>query len=193
MKKLDVPLIFVDCAAMKDVRKSLNQPSANKRAARGRIIAYLERNRGNRQYRHAPQASTAVNKLMRPLSKKFGEGIGGLRAHWPEIVGGKWAALSKPKALRGPNGNKSLLIEAKGPAAALLSANTAQLLRKINQYLGQNNVTKLKIIQGRLSVPVNTDQCKSSSNTDVQRSLVKPHNNSLQSALNALEAHVKDR
>jgi len=193
MKKLDVPVIFVNCAAMKDVRKSLNEPSADKRAARGRIIAYLERNRGRRQYRHAPPANAAVNKLMRPLSKKFGQGISGLRTHWPEIVGDKWAALSKPVNLRGPQGSKSLLVEAKGPAAALLSANAAQLLRKINQYLGQGSVTKLKIIQGRLTAPVKKDQNTVPSKTDVRTDLANPHENSLQSALDALGAQVKKR
>ena len=193
MKKLDVPLVFGDCAAMKDIRKSIGGDSPERRAARGRIISYLERNRGARQYRHAPQANVSVNKLMRPLSKKFGPGVGALRAHWPEIVGDKWAALSRPTSIRGPQGNKNLLIEAKGPAAALLSAQSAQILNKINQYLGQGSIAKLKIIQGRMSAPPRSGEPKTAHENYVHKSIAKPHENDLQSALNALEKRVKKR
>jgi len=193
MKKLDVPLILVECDTMNDIRKSLSDDSPERRAARGRIISYLERNRGARQYRHAPQANVSVNKLMRPLSKKFGPGVGALRAHWPEIVGDKWAALSRPTSIRGPQGNKNLLIEAKGPAAALLSANAAQILSKINQYLGQGSIVKLKIIQGRMSAPNTPTKPKITPENNVHKSIAKPHENDLQSALNALEERIKKR
>ena len=144
-------MVFYDCALMKDQGKSQTDIS---REAKGNIIAYLERNRGNRQYRHAPSAGWSTNKIMRPLSKKFGPGANALQNQWPNIVGEKWASLSRPVSMRGNKGDKTLLIEAKGPAAALLQANAGQLIDKINQFLGANTVSKLKIKQGRIAAPV---------------------------------------
>ena len=114
------------------------------------VLRYLERNRGRRQYRHAPSAGWSTGKILKPLTKKFGSGKSDLQAHWPEIVGKKWAALSKPIAIRGSSTGKTLHIEAKGPAAALIAANSGQLLAKINQFLGAGAITKITVKQGRI-------------------------------------------
>lgn len=122
------------------------------RAQRTNILQYLERNRGNAQYRHAPSAGVSTNKILRPLAKKFGPGRNALQNHWPQIIGEKFARLSRPVAIRGGKTGKTLVIEAKGPACALIQANSSQLLGKINQFLGQGTVTKILVKQGSMKM-----------------------------------------
>ncbi|MBL4852758.1 MAG: DUF721 domain-containing protein [Robiginitomaculum sp.] len=176
---------------MNDLRK---QDSLKARAARGNVLGYLEKNRGRPQYRPPPSAAKAVNRVLRPLSRKFGPGIGGLRINWPDIIGVRWAALSKPVAMRGSKGAKTLIIEAKGPAAAMIQAQSAQLLDKINQFLGASSVTKIITKQGRIQPsnhPSQAPQTSSAPHKDVQETLVTDEENSLQAALDKLGSVVK--
>lgn len=132
---------------MNDLR---NQDSLNARTKRGNTLAYLQKYRGKPQYRHAPSASRATNKVLRPLSRKFGPGVSSLRSHWPEVIGERWAVLSKPTAIRGVTGAKVLHIEAKGPAAAMLQADSNRILNKVNQFLGAGAIAKIIVKQGRI-------------------------------------------
>ena len=143
---------------MTDFKKSTHRvpkkaSPMDERVMRGHLMGYLQRNRGKSQYRHAPSAAIAAQRVLRPLSKKFGPGTQSLKTQWPQIVGEKWAALSAPGKIQTSRTDKTLVIVAKGPAAALLSANTHQLLGKINQFLGPNSVTKIKIVQGQINPP----------------------------------------
>ncbi len=173
---------------MNDLRK---QDSLKARAARGNAMNYLEKNRGRPQYRPPPSAAKAVNRVLRPLSRKFGPGIGGLRTNWPDIIGVRWAALSKPVAMRGAKGAKTLTIEAKGPAAAMIQAQSAQLLDKINQFLGASTITKITVRQGRIQPPKHPAQTSPPPYNHVQKTLVTDAENSLQAALDKLGAVIK--
>ncbi len=167
--------------------KSKSKQTLAVREMRGRLNAYLLRNRGRQQYRHAPSAAQAASRVMRPLAKKFGAGVGTLRDHWPEIVGQKWAQLSQPHTLRGAKDAKILVIKAKGPAATLISANSDQLLAKINQFLGAGSVRTLKIIQSRMS----GDTPAASAENNVRFPIAKPGENTLEAALDRLGANFK--
>jgi len=181
---------LADCALMSERRKSHNKKSMSSREARGKIISYLERNRGKSQYRHAPSAGWSANKVLRPLSKKFGPGTNTLRAHWPQIVGKKWAALSNPVTIRGEKDGKTLLIEARGPAAALIAANSGQLLAKINQFLGTDTITKLKVKQS----PIKAKPAPTVPNANQLRpKLETGSKNSLQQALDEWGHKVRTR
>ncbi len=174
---------------MKDLRKSQTDLS---REAKGNIIAFLERNRGNRQYRHAPSAGWSTNKIMRPLSKKFGPGKNALQNHWPQIIGEKWAALSKPISVRGGKDGKTLLIEAKGPAAALIQANAGQLIAKVNQFLGPNAIAKIKVKQGRIAPsPTTKKQEQRPADKQVCSSLEMSTEIRLEQALNKLGRKIR--
>ncbi len=147
---------------------------------------YLEKNRGRRQYRPAPSAAKAVNRVLRPLSRKFGPGINGLQMHWPDIIGARWAVLSKPISLRGAKDGKTLTIEAKGPASAMIQAQTTQLLDKVNQYLGQGRVTRIVVRQGRIQPSGHPAHTSHISRKHVQETLATDAENSLQTALDKL-------
>lgn len=165
-----------------------------KRVNRGKIIAYLEKNRGKPQFRSTPSAGMAVNRVVRPLSKKFGPGVGIVQAHWSDIVGVKWAKLSRPVAIRGHKDGKSMIIEAQGPAATLLQANSGQLLDKINQFLGANTVNKLKVQQASIQSfdrsPAKTAEARRDEK-DMQSGLDNDGDNALQTALNKLGQKIR--
>lgn len=171
------------------------------RRVRSNVLSYLERNRGKPQYRHAPSAAVSANKILRPLAKKFGPGKSALQNHWPQIIGEKWAALSRPMTIRGGREGKTLLIEAKGPAAAMMQANTGQLLDQINQFLGQSTITKIMVKQGSFKIKPKTDtQTKPSMppkrpapQKQVRSSLEHLPENTLQHALDALGEQVRAR
>ena len=134
----------------------------------------------------------AVNRVLRPLSKQFGPGASALTSHWPQIVGTKWAKLSRPLGVRGAKGEKTLVIEAQGPAATLLQANSGQLLGKINQFLGDGAITKIRVQQGKiLQDEKNTSVSKTEN--DVQSALEFKGDNALETALNKLGQKIKER
>jgi len=172
---------------MNDLR---NQDSLKARISRGNTLAYLQKHRGKPQYRHAPSASRATNKVLRPLSRKFGPGVSSLRGHWAEIIGERWAALSKPTAVRGTTGAKILHIEAKGPAAAMLQADSARILNKVNQFLGTGAISKIVIKQGRIQVtakkPINPKE-------PTPKTLEADGNYNLKAALDNLGQSIQSR
>jgi len=181
-----------DCALMKPPRKSETSKSGISRANRGKVISYLEKNRGKPQYRPTPSAAMAINRVLRPLSKKFGPGASALTSHWPQIVGTKWAKLSRPLGVRGAKGEKTLVIEAQGPAATLIQANSGQLLGKINQFLGDGAITKIRVQQGKILYNQPTTlQDKAENN--VQSTLEEDGDNALQLALNKLGQKISER
>lgn len=171
---------------MNDLR---NQDSLKNRAARGNTLAYLQKHRGKPQYRHAPQIGRAANKVLRPLARNFGPGVGSLRSHWPQIIGERWAKLSKPTAVRGSSGAKTLHIEAKGPAAALMQADSTRILDKVNHFLGAGTIAKIIVKQGRIRD--NTKPMPSASH--VQEKLETVGDDSLRTALDKLSSKLKHR
>ena len=161
-----------------------------KRQKRAQAAAFLERNRGKPQYRTAPGAGLAARKVLRPLSRKFGPGAGQLISHWPEIVGKAYAKLSKPISLKpGKHGN-TLLIEAAGPAATLLSANKSQLLKKVNGFLGAGAVSDISVRSGKIATKTAKAAARQSDKL-LQKPIAKTPPSDLQSALTALENKVK--
>lgn len=116
------------------------------------LAQFLEQKRGRRAIRPAPRAGGAAGRIMRPLSKKFGPSTAGLSANWPDIVGPRYAKLSRPARMIGGKNGNTLLIIARGPAATLLSANSANILSKVNRFLGAEKVIRLKITQGELAM-----------------------------------------
>ncbi len=174
---------------MNDLR---NQDSLKTRTLRGNTLAYLQKHRGRPQYRHASKAGRAAHKVLRPLSRKFGPGVSSLRSHWPEIIGERWAQLSKPTAVRGKMGAKTLHIEAKGPAAAMLQADSARILDKVNQFLGADAIAKIIVKQGRIQMTIETPPPQTLKQ-QMHEKLEVENEDSLQAALDKLGAKLKSR
>jgi hypothetical protein len=71
--------------------------------------------------------------------------------HWSEIAGTEVARIARPVRFAAKDGVLTLLAE---PAAALfLGHESRALAARINAYLGHPAVTRLKFVQGRLTLP----------------------------------------
>jgi hypothetical protein len=70
--------------------------------------------------------------------------------HWPEIAGAEVARIARPVRFSARDGVLTLLAE---PAAALFLAHESRALAaRINAYLGRPAISKVKFVQGRLTM-----------------------------------------
>ena len=102
--------------------------------------------------RPLPTAGRSLNKLVRELDGRFGQGPGALQARWREIVGDQIARRTEPVKLsprRGASG-ASLEIRVAGPAAAIVQHQAPEILARVNLFLGEGAVERLRIVQGPL-------------------------------------------
>ncbi len=115
-------------------------------------LAILSQKRTRPQRRPPPPLGRALNKTLRELDAKFGQGSGALEARWREVVGPEIAKRTEPvKLTRGRNGGPSSLeIRVAGPAAAIIQHQAHEILARVNLFLGAEAVQKLRIVQGPL-------------------------------------------
>lgn len=111
---------------------------------------YLEQHRGRRSRPAAPPAARAAERVLRPLAKRFGVGIEQLEQHWTEIVGARLARWCDPVSIQRQGGVQTLVIQARGPAGAVLQAESRRILERVKLYAGHRAPTRLKVVQGRL-------------------------------------------
>ncbi len=73
-----------------------------------------------------------------------------LQARWREIVGDLLAERTEPaKLVKGRGGQPGALeIRVQGPAAALIQHQSSDILARVNMFLGEGTVDKLRITQG---------------------------------------------
>lgn len=130
-------------------------PGTKKLTERERIALlaqYIAGQRARPQIRNAPPASRAMTRIIKPLSKNFGPGSGGLERQWDQIAGPKLSRLSKPGRITGGRDGRVLTVIARGPAAALINADSHNILARINTYLGAGTIARLKIVQGAIAL-----------------------------------------
>jgi hypothetical protein len=114
--------------------------------------AILSAKRTRPQRRPPPPAGRALNKYVKELDGRFGQGTNALSARWREIVGPEIARRTEPvKLVKGRNGGPSSLeIRVAGPAAAIIQHQAHDVLKRVNLFLGPDAVQKLRIVQGPL-------------------------------------------
>jgi hypothetical protein len=97
-----------------------------------------------------PMAGRSLAPFIKALDERFGQGAGGLKARWREIVGETLARRSEPaKLVKGRAGSGAVLeIKVEGPMATLVQHQSADILARVNLYLGDGAVTRLRIVQG---------------------------------------------
>ncbi len=165
--------------------------SLERRAAR-----YLEARRGRRVRAAAPAAGIAAERVLRPLSKRFGVGLDHLRANWSEIVGARLSKWSEPEALQRHGSARTLVIRARGPAAAVIQAESRRLLDRIKTYAGQQAPTRIRVIQGRARAdraPEPGTVTTPSPSSQVSEGVEQSAEARLLSALNRFDRSVKKR
>lgn len=105
-------------------------------------------------YRAPPPAGKNLNALLKGLEARFGQGPDGLRARWREIAGDNLAARTEPiKLIKSRAGGSTLELKVDGPAAALIQHQAPEILARVNLFLGDGQVTRLRIVQGRVQPP----------------------------------------
>ena len=105
-------------------------------------------------YRPPPAAGRGLTQLLKGLEEKFGQGPDVLRARWREIAGETLAARTEPvKLIKTRTGGATLELKVDGPAAALVQHQAPELLARVNLYLGEGQVSRLRIVQGRVKPP----------------------------------------
>lgn len=86
---------------------------------------------------------------MRPLARRFGPTLNDLEQHWTSIVGEALAQYTRPEKFQGGASGSTLLVRARGPAAALVEAQASKILERVAHYSGRAP-KRLKIVQGPL-------------------------------------------
>jgi hypothetical protein len=109
-----------------------------------------------RRPRAAPRpprhAARGLSPIIKALEAKFGPGPNDLKGRWREIVGESLATRSEPVKLVKPRGGGATLeLKVAGPVAALIQHQAPLILDRLNLYLGEGAVAKLRIVQGPLS------------------------------------------
>ncbi|WP_396592741.1 DUF721 domain-containing protein [Brevundimonas sp. R86498] len=110
----------------------------------------LSRRRTRPVPRPAPPAGRALAPFIKELDEKFGRGASALEPRWREIVGDQLARVTRPQKLtRGRAGSGGTLeLRVAGPAALLVQHQSADILARVNLFLGAGAVEKLRIAQG---------------------------------------------
>ncbi len=111
--------------------------------------AWADSHRGKPAIAPPPNVGRAASSLIRPLAAKFGPGAGELETAWKEIVGEALAAYSSPVKFQSGAGGLTLVVNARGPAASLIEAQSAQILERVARFSGKAP-KKLKLTQGAL-------------------------------------------
>jgi hypothetical protein len=115
----------------------------------------LAQRRTRPQRRPPPAAGRGLGKLIKGLEARFGQGPDVLRARWREIAGETLAMRTEPvKLVKSRTGGATLELKVDGPAAALIQHQAPEVLARVNLFLGEGAVAKLRIVQGRVKPPV---------------------------------------
>lgn len=103
-------------------------------------------------HRPPPPAGKGLSRLVRDLDERFGQGPGALQARWSEIVGERIARQTEPvKFVKGRAGaSGSLEIRVAGSSAAIIQHQATEILARVNLFLGDGAVGRLRIVQGPL-------------------------------------------
>lgn len=162
----------------------------------GQAARFLEARRGRRAIRPAPSAGKAASRVLAPLAKRFGLGVEQLQARWPEIVGERLAKWSEPEAIQRQGGSQTLVIRARGPAGAVLQAQSRQILERVRQYAGKLAPTRLRVRQGSaaaVEAAAQPEMTDTPSSSQVSERVEQTPETRLQSALDRFAKSVNSR
>ena len=120
-------------------------------------VRILRTTHTKRAPRVGPSVQKQVQPLLKSLEQKFAaadDGSGRLKARWPEIVGETLCRLCEPvRIIKGKGGQAGTLeIRTGGAYAPLIQHQAPTLIERINLFLGQGTVVRLRIVQGPLTL-----------------------------------------
>lgn len=167
-------------------------PSTLERAA----SQFLDSRRGRAAIRPAPSVGRAAEKVLRPLARQFGVGLEQLREHWADIVGPRLADWSEPDGIQRSGGITTLVIRARGPAGAVLQAESRRVLERVATFSGRQAPTRIRIVQGtatRRSAPPVASMTGPQSASQVSETVETSPEARLLSALDRFGQSVRNR
>ena len=140
-----------------------------------------------------PPAGRSLNKTLKDLDERFGQGPGALQVRWKEVVGPDLARRTEPVKLTKSRGGgpAALEIRVAGPAAALIQHQAPEIIARVNLFLGAGAVDKLRIVQGPLrglvsaarALPRRTPPLDAAAEAELQTSLARAQDGPLKDAL----------
>ncbi len=181
-----------------DVTSRVSTPPLRRRVARGtqRDVSEAESwswakgHRGRAPVKPPPGAGRAAGKAIRALAARFGPGLTELEEHWPSIIGEALAAYTRPEKFQGGASGLTLVIRARGPAAALAEAQAPQILDRVARYAGKAP-KKLKIVQGPIAAQSAPARARKRAITKVKA--LTPEPRGLKAVLAEFESAVRAR
>lgn len=181
-----------------DVTSRLSTPPLRHRVARGsqRAVSEAESwgwakgHRGRAAAKPPPGAGRAAGKAIRPLAARFGPGLAELEEHWPSIIGEALATYTRPEKFQGGASGLTLVVRARGPAAALAEAQAPQILERVARYAGKAPKA-LKIVQGPITASAAPARARKRRITKVKAFTPEPRG--LEAVLAEFEAAVRAR
>jgi hypothetical protein len=100
----------------------------------------------------AERLGNEVRRLLRPSAKQFGFAVTDLLLGWSEIVGTDLSRRALPEKLMRSSEGAVLTIRARGPAALEIQHDAPRLLERLNAFLGEKAIARIKVHQGELSL-----------------------------------------
>lgn len=113
----------------------------------------------DRQRRRGPaKLSELVGRVLDPVTARRGFATADLIAAWPEIVGKRFAACTRPERIQWPRGadvagGGLLTVAVEGPRAVLIQHEIGQIIERINAFLGYGAIAKVRLVQAPVEVP----------------------------------------
>lgn len=108
-----------------------------------------------RQNRSRP-VSELLPDVGRAAFRRFGFVQSAVVSRWPEIVGERYAAASRPESIRFPPGSKQdgvLTLAVRGAFAPMMQHVAPEITERVNRFFGYPAVAKLVIRQGEVAAP----------------------------------------
>ena len=112
--------------------------------------AILARCRTKPPLRPPPRAARHLAPMIKKLDAQFGRGHNGLETRWVEIVGERLARVCRPQKMTKGRGGAAGTLELRvvGAAALLIQHQSADIIERVNLFLGTKAVDKIRIQQG---------------------------------------------
>lgn len=156
----------------------------------------LERG-GNNRKRGPVALAELVGKALDPVTARRGFARAELISGWAEIVGTRYADCSRPEKIIWPRGAANdgergiLVVRIDGPRALLFQHEADQVVERVNAFVGQGAIGRIKIVQGTVesrkepqsSVP---ESLAPQDETNLTTTLAEIENDNLRSALDRL-------
>lgn len=109
--------------------------------------------------RGAVALAELIGRVIAPVTAKRGFATTDLVAAWPEIVGPRYADCTRPDRVAWPRGEEPgatpglLTLRVAGPRAIFVQHEAAEIIERVNAFLGYAAVGRIRIVQGPVSAP----------------------------------------